>query len=234
MKHPFALATVLALALTMVVSAPASAATSTINVPDDFVKALSDTRSAGHYEVVGTALRIYTDNATRDAKVAEYVAAGVPLAGIGEPALDYTRVSGGLPGFQLVVDFDGNGSGDGILVGETAYGNDWWASNGSADFVKAGAPITGDGYGSAFHGTLAGWRTAFPNAVVLAFGFSLGSGVFGAGTLNAIEVNGTRYTFSQSVVLASKAECKNGGWATSTAPVFRNQGACVASFAPAK
>ena len=234
MKHPFALATVLALALTMVVSAPASAATSTINVPDDFVKALSDTRSAGHYKVVGTALRIYTDDATSLAKVAEYVAAGVPLSGVGEPALDYTKESGGLPGFQLVVDFDGNGSGDGILVGETAYDNDWWASNGSADFVKAGAPITGDGYGSAFHGTLAGWRTAFPNAVVLAFGFSLGSGVFGAGTLNAIEFNGTRYTFSQSVVLASKAECKNGGWATSTAPVFRNQGACVTSFAPGK
>ena len=232
MKHPFALATVLALALTMVVSAPASAATSTINVPDDFVKALSDTRSAGHYKVIGTALRIYTDNDSSLAKVAEYVAAGVPLAGVGEPALDYTREFGGLPGFQLVVDFDGNGSGDGILVGETAYDNDWWASNGSALFVKEGAPITGGGFGSESHGTLEGWRTAFPNAVVLAFGFSLGSGVLGAGTLNAIEFNGTRYTFSQSVVLASKSECKNKGWATSTAPVFRNQGACVSSFGP--
>ena len=234
MKHPLALATVLAVAVTVAVSTPASAATATIGVPDDFVSALSDTRSAGHYEVVGTALRIYTDNATSEAKVAEYVAAGVPLAGVGEPALDYKRESGGLPGFQLVVDFDGNGTGDGILVGETAYGNVWWASNGSAAFVKEGAPSTGGGFGSAFHGTLADWRTAFPNAIVEAFGFSLGSGVLGAGTLNAILFNGTRYTFSQSVVLASKSECKDGGWATSTSPVFRNQGACVSSFAPGK
>ena len=234
MKHPFALATVLAVALTMVVSAPASAATSTINVPDDFVKALSDTRSAGHYEVVGTGLRIHTDDDSSLAKVAEYVSARVRLAKVGEPALDYKESFGALPGFQLVVDFDGDGTRDGILVGETVYGNDWWASNGSAAFVKEGAPITGGGYGSAFHGTLDGWRTAFPKAVVLAFGFSLGSGVYAEGTLNAMLFNGTRYTFSESVGLAPKAECKNGGWATSTAPVFRNQGACVASFAPAK
>ena len=144
-----------------------------------------------------------------------------------------------------MVDFDGNGNGngngnghgdwDGILVSETAaYGDDWWASNGSDTFVKEGAPATGSGFGSEFHGTLDGWRSAFPDAIVLAFGFSLGSGVEGAGTLNAIEFNGTRYTFSQSVVLASKSECKNKGWATSTAPVFRNQGACVSSFALGK
>ena len=32
------------------------------------------------------------------------------------------------------------------------------------------------------------------------------------------------------VTLTSKNECKNGGWATSTSPVFRNQGACVSYF----
>ncbi len=33
------------------------------------------------------------------------------------------------------------------------------------------------------------------------------------------------------VVLGSKEECKNGGWMTSEAPVFKNQGQCVSYFA---
>lgn len=36
------------------------------------------------------------------------------------------------------------------------------------------------------------------------------------------------------VVLTSKAECKKGGWATSTLPVFKNQGDCVSHFATQK
>jgi hypothetical protein len=231
MKHPLSIAAVLAIGLTVAISTPAAAASATINVPDDFVPALSGTRASGHYEVVGTALHIYTDDASSTAKVAEYVAAGVPLAGVGEPSLDYTPSFGIAPGFQLVVDFDDNGTPDGILVGETAYGSDWWASNGSAAFVKTAAPLTTGGSGSAYHGTLDAWRAVFPQAVVLAFGFSLGSGVYADGSLNALLFNGDRYTFSKPVVLTSKSGCKDGGWATSTAPVFRNQGDCVSSFA---
>ena len=49
------------------------------------------------------------------------------LALIGEPSLGFTNTSGGgTPGFQLLVDFDGDGATDGILVGEPGfYGNDW-------------------------------------------------------------------------------------------------------------
>ena len=114
--------------------APASAADAgTISVPDGFVTALSDTRATGHYEVVGTGLHLWTDGSTGTDKVAEYVATSTPLADAGEPSLDYTSASGGVPGAQLVVDFDNDGAADGILVGEPAsYGNDWWASNGSA------------------------------------------------------------------------------------------------------
>lgn len=36
---------------------------------------------------------------------------------------------------------------------------------------------------------------------------------------------------SDGVRLTSKEQCKNGGWATSTVPVFRNQGQCVMQFA---
>ena len=74
MKHPLSLtavlAGVLAVGLTVAISTPAAAASATIYVPDGFVPALSDTRTSGHYEVVGTALHLFTDNDTSTAKVA--------------------------------------------------------------------------------------------------------------------------------------------------------------------
>jgi len=225
----FAVAAVAVLGFTM---QSASAASSSIVVPNDFVPSLSDTRSTGHYEVQGTGLHIRTEGATSTDKVAEYVATATSLTSVGEPKLNFTNTSGGgIPGFQLVVDFNNDGTADGILVGEPVpYGIDWWLSNGSKQFVKDGAPSHSGGSGSADHGTLEQWRTAFPAATVRAFGFSLGSGVKGDGVLNSIEFAGTTYTFSSPVVLKSKEECKNGGWATSTSPVFSNQGQCVKSF----
>jgi hypothetical protein len=213
-----------------------------IHVPSDFDPAYSDTRSTGHYEVVGTGLHVWTTPSTGSPstnKVAEYVDTNTPLAGVGEPTLDQTYNSGSTiaPGFQLVVDFDHDGTADGILVGEPTapgYGNNWWLNNAAQPFVKAGAPHTGGGFGSPYYGTLDEWRAAFPNANVLAFGFSLGSGVTGDWTINAINFAGTRYTFAADVTLTSKDQCKNGGWATSTMPVFKNQGDCVSSFARQK
>jgi len=52
------------------ISTPAAAASATIYVPDGFVPALSATRASGHYEVLGTALHLFTDNDTTTAKVA--------------------------------------------------------------------------------------------------------------------------------------------------------------------
>jgi hypothetical protein len=159
----------------------------------------------------------------------------VPEFGAGEPSLTYRPTSGTAPpGFQLVVDFDNDGTADGILVGETIYANDWWLSNGSAQFVKDGAPSHTGGSGTANHGTLDRWRTAFPDAQVLAFGFSLGSGVQGDGVINSISFAGDTYTFRKSVTLTSKDQCKNGGWSTAEYPAYRNQGECVSSFAKNK
>jgi len=212
-----------------------AAGSGTIKVPSDFNPALSDTRATGHYEVVGDALHIWTEGNTSTDKVAEYVNTDTPLADVGEPSLEYTNNGGGAPGFQLVVDFDGDGTNDGILVGEPgSYGNDWWLNNAAAQFVKDGAPSHSGGSGSANHGTLDQWRAAFPDANVTAYGFSLGSGVKGDGVIEAINFAGTRYTFAQSVVLTSKDQCKKDGWKTSDAPVFKNQGDCVSSFASAK
>ena len=227
----------------LALSGPALAAgAGTIHVPSDFVTQLSDTRVAGHYEVDGTALRVWTDASpllpkADPHKVAEYVATDTPLASAGEPALELSNNGTGTtpPGFQQAVDFDGDGTSDGFLVGEpNFYGNDWWLSNGSPQSVKDAAPSHVGGFGSVNHGTLDQWRAAFPNAQVKAFGFSLGSGVYGDWSINAITFAGSRYTFAADVKLASKEECKNGGWATSTMPTFRNQGECVSSFASAK
>jgi len=220
-------------------AAPATAAAGVIYVPDSFVSALSDTRSAGHYEVVGTGLHIWTEASPvgvtpNQSKVAEYIASDLALADVGEPTLDYTSVAGIAPGFQLVVDFDGNGTPDGILVGETVYGNNWWLNNAAAPFVKLGAPSHSGGFGSENNGTLDEWRVNFPLARVAAFGFALGSGVIGEGTLNAINYANTTYTFAIAVRLDGRDACKKGGWETSTSPAFSNQGDCVSYFSSQK
>jgi hypothetical protein len=234
-------ATVAGLAMTLTTVSAVAATAGTIYVPDDFNPAMSDTRATGHYELQGTALHVWTTPTVTPGpntnKVAEYVNTSTPLAAVGEPSLDQTYNSGSTiaPGFQLVVDFDNDGSADGILVGEpAAYGTNWWLNTSSKPFVQAGAPHTGGGFGSPWYGTLDEWRAAFPNANVVAFGFSLGSGVTGDWTINAINFAGTRYTFGKHVVLTSKDQCKNGGWATSDSPVFKNQGDCVSSFAGKK
>jgi hypothetical protein len=235
-KRTIGLGGALALGLTVLMATPALAAPGVIHVPSDFDPALSDTRATGHYAVQGTGLHIWTaGNASTD-KVAEYVDTDVPLADVGEPSLDYTTNSGTIPpGFQLQVDFDDDGTIDGILVGEpTKYDDDWWLSNGADADVKADAPHTGGGRGSDWYGTLDEWRDAFPEAQVLAFGFSLGSGVKGDYLLKAIDFAGTRYTFASDVVLTSKDQCKDGGWAASYPTTFKNQGECVSSLAKSK
>ncbi|BDI23961.1 hypothetical protein [Herbiconiux sp. L3-i23] len=169
----------------------------TISVSSGFAKGLSDTRATGHKELKGTGLRIWTEGATSTDKVAEYVFTNTALSAVGTPALDYTPTTGGKPGYQLVVDFDGDGQSDGILVGEDVYGQNWWLSNSATAPVKAAAPHTGGGFGSQWYGTLAEWSAAFPNAKVAAYGFSLGSGVLGDGVLNSITFAGKAYTFVQ-------------------------------------
>jgi hypothetical protein len=228
LKRTIGLGGALALGVTTVLLAtPALAAdTQVLHMGDiDF----SDTQTGGHYEVEGTGLHVWTVSA----KVAGYVATSARLSGVGEPSLDYTATSGTTPpGFQMVVDFDGDSTADGILVGEpTFYGNDWWASNGSKQFVKDSVPSHDGGYGSQNHGTLEQWRAKFRKARVAAFGFSLGSGVQGDGVIDSLEFAGTSYTFAKGVTVTSKDECRNGGWATSTDPTYKNQGECVSSFA---
>lgn len=172
---------------------------STLNVPADFDPARSATRARGHYEVTGTGLRLWTEAppvppvSPDPRKVAEYVATDTPLSDVGSPSLEWTQTSGAAPGYQLVTDLDGNGTKDAILVGE--YGI-WWGAEMTDPTLQAAAPkVPGPG-NTVWQGPLAGWESAFPNAKVLAFGFSLGSGATGDGVLEAINFAGTRYTFA--------------------------------------
>lgn len=222
-------------------AAPASAAERTVLVPDDFIPELSATNVDGHYELQGGGLRVWTDNANAGSstnKVAEYWAApggALPTSG----SMDYNRTSGSAPGMQIVFDLDGiagNGNDYNILVGESIYADNWWLTRSSSDDAKAADPsgAQNGGNGSEWFGTLAQWEAALDQESVKAYGFSLGSGVRGDGVIESMAFGEERYTFGAHTVLAGKEECKKGGWAASTKPVFKNQGECVSWFASAR
>jgi hypothetical protein len=179
---------------------PPCVITTTTTITD--VKQFADyqeTKSKGRYSFTKDGLRIYTDDNSGDAKVAWYHNVSYPLSQVGVPAMDYVATTGTAPGMQLVVDFDNDGTPDGILVGEAIYGNDWWLSNGSAQFVKDNAPSHSGGSGSANHGTLDQWLTNFPNAQVKSVGFSLGSGVFADGLLKSLTFGCVNYVFKKPI-----------------------------------
>lgn len=170
---------------------------------------LSETRATGHndFSADGSGVRVWTEGSTSTDKAAGYFDAHKALASIGEPTMTWTPngTNTNVPGMQLKVDFDNNGTIDGILVGEPSYpngtvlyGNDWWLTNGSAQFVKDGAPSHTGGFGSDNHGTLAQWRTAFADADVVQAGWSLGSGIKGDGVIQAFVIGGQPYYFVKS------------------------------------
>ncbi|MBO0844225.1 MAG: hypothetical protein J2P22_02260 [Nocardioides sp.] len=165
----------------------------------DLLSTLSDTRSAGHVEFLGDGLHVFTDDATSNAKAAEYFA--VPTQPIPASASLTWYGTTPQPGSQIVFDEDsdrGNTNTWNVLVGEPAYGDDFWMSTGSDVYKNHHdlCPQTGGGFGSDCHGTLAEWQQAFPGAEVYAAGFSLGSGVKGDGVIHDIQVGSTDYQFT--------------------------------------
>lgn len=182
----------------------------------------NDTRSHGHNVLEDDYLHVYTDggagvqeakpgsttgetqNADKVTGYYDIAAPYVPLAGQTAQEnykLDYNTLSGSIPpGYQLVVDLDGSGVQDGILVSEPVYGggSQWWLTNGSSDADKAGAPHTGGGYGSPYYGTLDEWSQKFPAAKITAFGYSLGSGVQGDYALRSIRFGCNTFVFDEA------------------------------------
>ena len=193
-----ALAAVIALGA---IAAPVAQATSSSVVTirqSDLIAALGDTRSAGHVTFLTDGLHVMTDDATSQAKAAEYFAVSGPLPTTASLAWFGTNPG---PGQQIVFDADGvtgNGNDYNMLVGEPVYGGNWWLTNASSADAKAADPsgANDSGNGSAYFGTLAEWGAALPNARMYAGGFSLGSGVKGDGVIDSITYDGTTYRFT--------------------------------------
>lgn len=206
MKHKLAIpAAIIALGLVATAS-PAQAVTVKQIRQADLVTALNDVRSSGHYNFLAEGVHVKTDDATSQAKVALYfpVTDAFPTTG----NVEWYGTSPA-PGAQLVFDADnisGNGNDFNILVGESAYGANWWLTPGSSATAKAADPsgANNGGNGSEWFGTLAEWKTALPNAKVLAGGFSLGSGIQGEGVVRAVNLGDTSYVFTNTPAVVLK------------------------------
>jgi hypothetical protein len=212
-----------ALAATVLVAAPAAQAASVVTLhQSDFNPTLSDTRSAGHEAFLDDGLAVWTDDDTGQAKVAEYW-------NVGEQNLpaSVSMVWSGTqpqPGTQIVFDFDqtpGNGNDFNILVGEPVYGDDFWLTSGSSTDAHGVCPETGGGFGSDCHGTLAQWRQAIQNADVKAYGFSLGSGIKGAGIIHSVSVDETTYRFSDASPAPTPMNVTGHSWITKKVKTHR-------------
>lgn len=200
--------------LVLLPSAHADTAPVTVR-SSDFLSSLSDTRANGMVTVGdnGAGVTTKAGGTPSTDKAAEYWPTDIPLSDVHQGTMDWF---GSLvqPGVQLVVNVDGAGNNamagpdgyqgaDGILVGEDTAGygtgatEDWWLNNAADDLMKGGAPSHTGGFGSTNHGTLDQWAAAFPDARIVAVGFSLGSGAGNAsGILKDVKVGDTTYDFA--------------------------------------
>jgi hypothetical protein len=176
---------------------PAQAADITIH-PEDYVSAASDTRATGHWDIQRNRVHIWTQGADGTDKAAEYWSAdNVTLAAVAaaeEPTFDWSfkdLTITGQPGMQLGIDKDNNGTWDCYIVGEPDfYGDNWWSSNPNCAGM---GDLGGTGYSAS--GSLDEWSAFYPDARVLLYGMSLGSGVHGDGYLWSVSINGDTYYF---------------------------------------
>jgi hypothetical protein len=205
-SRTFAALAVTAVAATcLVTSAQAAEPTTTVTVRQgDLISQLGDTRSAGHVTFLGDGLAVQTDDATSQAKAAEYFPVSGDLPDSGSMEWFGTQPQ---PGVQIVFDADGetgNGNDYNVLVGEPVYGDNWWLTTGSSQTAKDADPSGGQngGNGSDWFGTLAEWKAALPHARMYAGGFSLGSGVKGSGVIHSISYDDTTYLFSDEAAPA--------------------------------
>lgn len=184
---------------------------------------LSQTRATGHNALVADGLHIWTEGTTSTDKAAGYYATDFPLSGLGDQtiagSIEYVSTMGITPGLQLVTDFDNNGTVDGILVGESVYGNNWWLTGSSAQFVKDDAPNNGGGNGSQWYGSPNEWLSKFPDANVKNIGYSLGSGVHGDGVIKKITLGCVEYTFERVVPAPTLVYPANNSTINASSPI---------------
>lgn len=166
---------------------------------------LTETRSAGHNVLVENGLHVYTDTDVTGSpdprKAAGYLPVDFALKDYGTFDLDWTGTSPA-PGGQMLVDLDNDGTPTGYLVIEDAYNGDWWLSaNWANDVDPATLPVSAVGGGGADWASPQEWLNAFPDARIMAIGYSLGSGVNGDGIINSITVGCVTYTFDYEEVV---------------------------------
>lgn len=180
-----------------------AAAASTIPTTNLSTWDLSETRTAGHNQLVAGGLHVWTEPSTGSyanefSKAAGYYSTpGLKLSDINSTAINFASYSGVRPSVQIGVDRDGNGTWDGYLVYEPwSYGDGQYWTN------KTGFGVAGGG-GYASMGTLAQYQQANPNAKVTSIGYSLGSGVVGDAVISSIVIGETTYTFDLPPVTLS-------------------------------
>ena len=160
----------------------------------------SQTRAQGTNEFTEDGLRVTTfgePSSPDQRKAAGYHPIDIALSEIGSVAMDiapgYTGVR---PSLQLGFDADGDGTQDAYLVGEPwAYGGGDWSTTVNGDWADANFWVTGStsygvpaGGGYPSLGTLDEYLLANPEARIVSYGYSLGSGVVGDATIRSITV----------------------------------------------
>ena len=132
-------------------------------------------------------------------KAAGYLPVSIPLKDAGTIGMVLTNATGAEPGLQLGVDLNNDGIEDGLLVSESIYGDNLWASNAIVNHVPAfvGLPTVGGG-GGTINGTLNDYLAAYPDAKIMHIGYSMGSGAIGSADITKITVGCTDYTFNES------------------------------------
>ncbi len=251
----------LSASLLLSLGVPLAAFAATTNVtpanPDGWSTA--DTRPGGAVNFIndataplGTGALQLTTDATTTSKAQYLHAANIPIADVTE--LGYATkqnsasFAGGDASFQLIVNLNGAAGGFTTLIYEpyqngTVIPGSWqtwdvdsgqfWSSR-TVTCTNGTGGVTAGGGGAPFY-TLSNIKEMCPETVVIGFGANIGSNNPSYDVeVDAFTVNGTTHNFDPNpvpVTVANKEACKNNGWKTSTAPVFKNQGDCVSSFA---
>ncbi|MBB5632868.1 putative cell wall-binding protein [Cryobacterium mesophilum] len=171
-----------------------------------------ETRATGHNEFVDGGLHVWTEGSTSTDKAAGYKAASFNLADLGQGfGITQTGGPGFGPSLQLMVDLNNDGNPEGYLVyEEAAYGvnNVWLSSNWSHLDISA-APTTINGGGTGKGGSVDAWLEAWPDAKIMAVGYSLGSGVLGDWTITGITAGCTTYGFTSDDTYATPTSTVN-------------------------
>ena len=153
----------------------------------------SETRTKGHNEFVEDGLRVWTDSNDGESKAVGYILVDMLLAEIGKPELTFLKKGNEqLPGLQLLVYDTLDGSYK-YLARESdhpEHGDNWWSRD-----TFGGLPGKENTYRN-FFGSLDDLYNYNPGMIVLAIGYSLGSGAKGDVVLESMTFGDTKYFFS--------------------------------------